>query len=464
MLSRKRVLCAYALLLVMAGAATAQSIASARIQPWAENPRYWAYKGTPIVLLGGSKEDNLFQIPDLADHLDTLAAAGGNYVRNTMSSRDEGNVWPFQQREDGKYDLDRLNEEYYSRLDSLLRLARDRDIIVQIEVWDRFDFAMKYWLPNPYRPANNINYTPESSRLQNDYPDHPGNNANPFFRTVPALDNNKAVLKYQHAQVDRMLAVSLQYPNVLYCMDNETSASPEWGAYWNAYIKRKAAELGVDVYTTEMWDPWNLKDSMHQRTFDHPETYDFADISQNNHNSGQAHWDNLAWARERVSPRPRPLNCVKVYGADTGKYGTGQDGQERFWRNLIGGVAGVRFHRPDSGLGLSELAQVNIRGARMLAEAFEFPRSVPDTASKLLRQRDPGEAYASQIDTDQYVVFFPRKGAVQLDSSASTGPLSLKWLNIAQAEWLDPQDLDKKDLIDLETPGDGSWVALLARP
>lgn len=36
-----------------------------RIQPWPENPRYWQYKGQPVLLLGGSKDDNLFQIPDL---------------------------------------------------------------------------------------------------------------------------------------------------------------------------------------------------------------------------------------------------------------------------------------------------------------------------------------------------------------------------------------------------------------
>ena len=69
------------------------------------NPRYWQYDGRPTLLLGGSIEDNLFQIPDLGEHLDTLVAAGGNYVRCTMSSRDEGNVWPFAKSGD-LYDLE----------------------------------------------------------------------------------------------------------------------------------------------------------------------------------------------------------------------------------------------------------------------------------------------------------------------------------------------------------------------
>ena len=41
----------------------------------------------PNVWLGGSVEDNLFQIPDLEAHLDELRAAGANVIRNTMSDR-----------------------------------------------------------------------------------------------------------------------------------------------------------------------------------------------------------------------------------------------------------------------------------------------------------------------------------------------------------------------------------------
>ncbi|MCK4293614.1 MAG: carbon-nitrogen hydrolase family protein [Planctomycetes bacterium] len=49
-----------------------------RIRPYAKNPYYWQYKGEPVLLLGGSKDDNLFQIPDLKGHLDLLASVGGS--------------------------------------------------------------------------------------------------------------------------------------------------------------------------------------------------------------------------------------------------------------------------------------------------------------------------------------------------------------------------------------------------
>jgi len=63
------------------------------IRPWPANPRYWEYKGQPVRLLGGSKDDNLFQIPDLKEHLDQIRAAGGNYIRNTMSERTDNEAY-----------------------------------------------------------------------------------------------------------------------------------------------------------------------------------------------------------------------------------------------------------------------------------------------------------------------------------------------------------------------------------
>ena len=111
-------------------------------------------------MLGASNDDNLFQWPGkmLISHLDSMKAVGANYVRNKMSDRqDRGfELYPFIQLENGKYDLEQINDDYYNRLDFLLKETQKRDIIVQIEVWDRFDYAREYWLPHPFNPKNNI--------------------------------------------------------------------------------------------------------------------------------------------------------------------------------------------------------------------------------------------------------------------------------------------------------------------
>lgn len=71
------------------------------LHPWKGNPWYWSYHGKPLLLLGGSDDDNLFQWPEqeLLAQLDRLMAAGGNLIRNTMSSRqDKGfEVYAFKQ-------------------------------------------------------------------------------------------------------------------------------------------------------------------------------------------------------------------------------------------------------------------------------------------------------------------------------------------------------------------------------
>jgi hypothetical protein len=409
------------------------------LKPAAANPFYWEYKGAPVVLLGGSVEDNLFQIPDLEPHLDLLKASGGNYIRNTLSSRDEGNVWMFHQNEDGKYDLERLNDEYYRRLELILELCLARDIVVQYELWDRFDYAMKYWEKNPFRPANNINYTEEASGLLNDYPDHPGSNKNRFFRSEPAEENNALILKYQQMHIDRVLALSLPYPNVLYCMDNETGANPEWGAYWSGYVKAKATEMGVVVQTTEMWDDWNLQGKQHRSTLDHPEIYSFVDMSQNNHNDGEKHWGNLLWVRDYLKDAPRPINHVKCYGADGGRFGGSQQGEARFWRSLLGGAASIRFHRPDSGLGLNERAQANLKSARMFVEAFDFVGAEPKPYGAELNGQEETKVYLTLNHRNgQQAWYFPEGGEVTSMIANCAGGTVLRWLDIEKSQWLDP--------------------------
>jgi len=118
---------------------------TARIRSHESTHAYWQYDGEPVLLLGGSREDNLFQIPDLESHLDDLVAVGGNYVRCTMSSRDEGDVWPYERVEDdtgtdafgrdgpgATYDLDGWNEEYWDRFDRFLDATRERDVLVRL--------------------------------------------------------------------------------------------------------------------------------------------------------------------------------------------------------------------------------------------------------------------------------------------------------------------------------------------
>ncbi len=435
-----------------------------RIRPWSTDRRYWQYEGKPVLLLGASKDDNLFQIPDLAAHLDAMTDAGANYIRNTMSDRpDRGyEVYPYRRLDGGKYDLTQWNDEYWRRFETMLRLTAERDIIVQIELWDRFDYSRDNWPPHPYNPANNVNYTHEESGLAAKYSHHPGRNRQPFFFTTPAQRNNKVLLGFQRGFADKVLRYTLKHNHVLYCMDNETSAEEAWATYWAEHVRARAREAGRDVCITEMWDNWDLKSDHHRRTLDHPERYDFADVSQNNQKKGQTHWDNFQWVRQYVADKPRPLNTVKTYGADGGRHGNTRDGLERWWRHVIGGAASARFHRPDSGLGLGDLAAASVRAARKLETRMKLWEIEP--ANRLLRDRAENEAYLAARPGEAYALYFTDGGEVGLDLREHVGAFELRWIDIAAGDWAGKAELTGGRVVKLAAPKKGHWLAAITRP
>ena len=454
--------------------AIAQNPEEEAIRPYADNPYYWQYDGDPVLLLGGSWQDNLFNQPEnLETHLDLLTESGGNYVRNTMSHRNEGNVFAFE-KVDGKYDLDRFNDAYWQRFENFLRMTYERDIIVQIEVFDPWDYfedhgAQGGWSKQPFNPANNVNYTAQKSGLPTavDYAPDGSPSDHPFFSSVPEIDNNKLLLGYQQAFVDKMLSHSLDYPNVIYSIQNESGEKLAFGDYWAKYIHQHAQEAGRTVYVTDMRRNADLSASDHHHIYDQPERFNYLDVSQNSWTTGQDHYDQILFVREYISDAPRPINTVKIYNRD------GEDvSVARFFRVLFAGGASARFHRPayrndpdahsastEWGLGLSPRAQTTIRSARMLADSFDIFASQPQNG--LLSDRGADEAYALANPGRQYAVYFPDSGNVRLDVSATEKPLKLRWLNIDDGTWQDPQRVDNRERLTLQPPGQGDWAVVV---
>ncbi len=432
------------------------------IHPDQLEPNYWNFRGKKNILLGGSIEDNLFQINHLQQHLDSLVLAGGNYVRNTLSSRDPGDVWAFKRLENGLFDLNQWNEDYWQRLEHFLMATSQRNIVVQVELWATFDFYRNEWLKNPYNPVNNINYDSVISRLPSQIPFHPIYARNPFFRSVPDADCNLKLLEFQQKFIDKVLAHTLLYNHVLYCIDNETSVTASWGRFWSLYLKKKASEAGKTIYTTEMWDPHDLNHLIHRETFDHPEVYDFVEISQNNHQQGDKHWENGLFQLNRIAKSEvlRPANNVKVYGNDGGAHKNSQHGIECFVRNVLLGSASTRFHRPPSGHGLSSTAFHVIKSMRSYVEKCDFYQAQP--MNELLTNREYNEAYCRAIKGKEYAVYFTNGGEVLLDTRELYGRAYLHWLNITTSEWSDPQEIRTKDSFIIKCPGEkGHWLALI---
>ena len=157
---------------------------------------------------------------------------------------------PVQAAERWQVRSEQWNDEYWTRFERMLRETAKRHIIVQIEIWDRFDYTdsggSNRWQIHPYNPKNNVNYTYEESGFAERYPDHPGANKQPFFFTTPKQRNNRVVLPYQQRFVNKMLDHALQYDHVLYCIDNETNGEEAVGEILGAVRQGTGGKAGQE--------------------------------------------------------------------------------------------------------------------------------------------------------------------------------------------------------------------------
>ncbi len=478
------------------------------IKPYSENSRYWEYKGKPLLLLGGSYEDNMFQFPNwyyesekynppmglttwtLEEHLDELVSRGGNYIRNTMSSRNRGNRFPFKKisgtpgdnQPTDTYDLDQWDDEYWNRFENFLNKCYDRDIIVQIEIWDRFDFYLTEaeswgpevrgidntgWESNPYNPLRNINYTAAESGLPEVVNYLPGTSPSPhsFFYSVPALQGHQyasepIVLYYQEKYVEKMLSISLNYPNVLYCSNNETPQPMEWGRHWIQFLRDKGEEAGKTIYASDMRRDHNFNRGGHPEVMS-DEYYDFFEASQSNTKNGDEHYDALiyTWKQIKLGDKIKPVNIVKIYE-------TGSEPPKRMWRSIFAGASSARFHRPGYtqyfwGIGLNSIAMTNVKSLRMFTDEMNIFRCEPDNT--LLSNRASGEAYCMAEKGKQYAVYFSNGGSVNLDMTGASGEFDLKWLDIANSDWGATSTISGGGMVTLATPGSGQWAVLIKK-
>ncbi|MFC1716647.1 hypothetical protein ACFL6S_23470 [Candidatus Poribacteria bacterium] len=459
------------------------------IRPYSGNPMYWQYKGKPVLLLGGSDDDNLFQWTGsrLTDHLDLLRSVGGNCIRNVMSSRDEtkpytddGCVYPFRKIGD-KYDLDQWDKEYWNRLNTLLQETRDREIIVQLELWDIYTLASDGWLKQPWNPDNNINYRYDNTSLKTEF-----RFINPFFEAVPALNDDRILMRYQIKYVKRILEVCLQYNHVLYQIDNESPLPFQVSDYWARFIHSEAGTKGVyvcdsrrlhepsEVYSA-LRDPQNPEIS---HPLSNPDLYNFCDFSQNGGEVGQKHYDNLIWYRSQVLKSvPRPINHTKIYEfiwPPMGSYrdrkaGSAQIAGERFWRTIFGGAASARNHRcrwrdgRRLGIGLSKDGQKNIKSMRMFTDTMNIFRMEP--CNSLLTSRCENEAYALAESGKQFAVYFTGEGkrSVCIDLSSANCALTERWLDIDRSIWNNETAIRGGEDYILRAPSIGQWAVLLKR-
>lgn len=415
-----------------------------------ESNTYFSINGKPTLLIGGSNNDNIFQDHPVEPQLDTLVKYGGNLIRCTLSSRDFANQWPYQQRADALYDLNNFSDAYWNRLDKFLKITQEKGIIVQLEIWDTRDFRQaNNWAKHPFNPEYNINYGEESGlplELANLSTETP----HPFFKTISP--KNTIVLPFQEKFVEKLLSVSLPYQHILYCINNEFIGDIDWSIYWYNFMSEHAKAHDKDIIIGDM--PGNLQHLPNIQNWTNSKTFDFLDLSMIALNTKSYHTviDSVK------SIYTKPVSLIKIFGGEQYDFtGTIEQGPQRFWESVFTKAASVRFHQPPQGAGLNRLAQVNLKSLSMLNEQVAFTSLIPNNNALLNREAE--EAYClSDLEKQQFLIYYPGCGEVQLKLPNKHKKATVRWLNILNAQWEETYDIENQEIINLKSPCEGKWA------
>ncbi len=140
---------------------------------YTENPHYVQFRGQPTILMASGEHYGalLNGVFDYRTYFATLASAGLNLTRtftgtyreipgefnianNTLAPQPADFISPWPQTADGKFDLSRFNEAYFTRLHDFMREASDKGIVVEL-VFFCFWYNQSLWAYSPMHPANN---------------------------------------------------------------------------------------------------------------------------------------------------------------------------------------------------------------------------------------------------------------------------------------------------------------------
>ena len=239
----------------------------ARVQVYTQNPAYIQYRGEPLFLVGCNQGwtaslQNLDH--DYKAEFDRLHEVGGNLVRITPfigqrvtdpvihDPREYNLPW---KKEDGVYVLDLEasggNSAFWDRLEELIARAYEKEIVVSFEYWDLYAPARgpggnqefktppgDRWSAHPFAPGNSRELVgehalPETTHMRD------------ISYCKPVTEGGyDLALSLQEQFVKHMLDVLSPYPNVIYCMVNETSADKSWSDHWLRFTHE---------YFTEHW-------------------------------------------------------------------------------------------------------------------------------------------------------------------------------------------------------------------
>ncbi len=233
-----------------------------------QNRHYFEYRGRPIWLSGHSKlwpltqwippaqgatdaDESKEKVVPLSepsegrtyrDEVARVAESGGHLFRMTPfwpSHWQNGYPMPFKQLEPGRFDLSQWDEAYFEAYRDFFALAAERDIIIQLEIWDRPGLSGWHesrWPAHPMNPDHNVNYGADVLPTGSDLREGDIVFGKRLFYTT-VRGERPELFALQQAYVQKLLDETKPFGNVIYCIENEGCGGIEWEAYWAKFIR-----------------------------------------------------------------------------------------------------------------------------------------------------------------------------------------------------------------------------------
>ncbi len=229
MVRRANIAALFSLFLLTIPPVRAQEKAEAPIALHPQNPHYFLYRDRAVALVGSGEHYGAVLNRDFDYHkyLVTVEAEGMNYtrlfggsyvevpaksfgiLRNDLAPTAGRFVAPWARSETAayagggnKFDLEKWNPEYFSRLHDFLAEAARRGIVVEITLFSS-QYGEMQWNVSPFKRENNVNSTDAID-----------------WKKLNTLENGN-ILAYQERYARKLVGEASAYPNVIFEIANE---------------------------------------------------------------------------------------------------------------------------------------------------------------------------------------------------------------------------------------------------
>lgn len=334
-----------------------------------DHPRYFAFGGKPVFLIGATQPEGWYPITDpdrdFLPELDRLATV----IRGVNSPHVAGLVrvipyfsgvplqpWAYDEAEEA-YDLDTFDPQWERRLRSYLQTAADRDLVVSLELWDDWSITRgvggaydpgpeQAWNAHPFNPENNVNYDADV------IPATTRECGAPFYETVPENAATEALLERQRRYAAHYADIVADYPNVICSVSNESRAHVAWSRYWADFLRETidGDRLVGEMPSTSEGGAGECDPELSPATLLNDDRYDYVDCSQalSAHSFSADVQEIVAGTEERVGKYAEQMEakaCIKPIVVSKDYTNTDPDGRAVAWAKFVAGTASFRFHR-----------------------------------------------------------------------------------------------------------------------